>query len=135
MSYALWTVQILLALIFAFGGGVKLVAPIDVLEEQMQLSLPGAFLRFIGLAELLGALGLILPGVFHIRVDLTPLAASGLAALMLGAVMFTPPGAPALATLPVVLALLAAFVAYGRSRLAPHRGSRGSSRPSALVTY
>jgi hypothetical protein len=135
MTYALWIVQVLLALVFGFGGCIKLVVPIDVLQEQMQLPLPGVFLRFIGLAEVLGALGLILPGLLHIRTDLTPLAATGLVALMLGAAMFTPPGALALATLPVLLGLLAGFVAYGRSRLTPHRRSRGSSRPSALVTY
>jgi DoxX-like family len=128
VTYALWIVQVLLALIFAFAGGVKLVLPVEVLQEQMQLSLPGVFLRFIGVAEVLGALGLILPGLLHIRPDLTPLAALGLVAVMLGAVMLTPPGAELAAVLfPIVVGLFAGFVAYGRARLAPHRGSARTS--------
>jgi hypothetical protein len=124
MTYALWIVQVLLALTFALSGGIKLVLPVDVLQEQMQLSLPGVFLRFIGVAEVSGALGLILPGLLRIRPQLTPLAAAGLVALMLGALMFTPPdGELALVLLPVGVGLLAAFVAYGRWRLAPHRGT------------
>src|SRR6266567_2008222 len=59
MTYALWTVQVLLAVAFALAGGIKLALPIDVLQEQMQLSLPGVFIRFIGVVEVLGALGLI----------------------------------------------------------------------------
>jgi hypothetical protein len=124
MTYALWIVQVLLALTFALSGGIKLALPVDVLQQQMQLSLPGMFLRFIGVAEVLGALGLILPGVLHIRPQLTPLAAAGLVALMLGALMFTPPDAEfAVVLLPVGVGLLAGFVAYGRWRLAPHRGT------------
>ena len=122
MTYALWIVQVLLALVFAFAGGIKLVLPIDVLQEQMQLSLPGVFIRFIGLAEVLGALGLVLPGLLHIRTDLVPLAAAGLATLMLGALMFMPPDSDLVTVLlPIVLGLLAGFVAIGRWRLAPHR--------------
>jgi hypothetical protein len=74
MTYALWIVQGLLALIFLFAGGVKLVLPIEALTKQM--SLPGPFVRFIGVAEVLGALGLVLPGLLRIRPGLTPLAAA-----------------------------------------------------------
>ena len=81
----------------------------------MQLPLPGVFIRFIGVCEVLGALGLILPGLTRIRPELTPLAARGLVLIMVGAVMFTPPEALATTALPVVLGLLAAFVAYGRA--------------------
>jgi DoxX-like family len=130
VTYALWIVQVLLALIFACAGAVKLVLPVDVLLEQSQVALPGVFIRFIGVVEVLGALGLILPGLLRIRPDLTPLAALGLVAVMLGAAMFTPPGSElAVVLMPIVLGLLAGFVAYGRARLAPHRGS---ARPSVL---
>ena len=61
MNYALWIVQGLLALLFLFAGGMKLVMPIEALTEQT--SLPGLFVRFIGVAEVLGAIGLILPGL------------------------------------------------------------------------
>jgi hypothetical protein len=115
----LWTVQILLALVFLFSGAMKLLLPLDVLAEQMPL--PGALVRCIGVLESLGALGLILPALLRIRPLLTPLAALCLAVLMICATLLTPMliGELAPALLPLVLALLAAFVAYGRSRLAP----------------
>jgi len=115
VKYVLWIVQALLALVFLFAGGMKLVVPLDVLYANMQLSLPGIFIRFIGACEVLGALGLILPGLTRIRPELTSLAARGLVLLMVGAVMFTPPEELATAALPVVLGLLAAFVAYERA--------------------
>ena len=113
MNYALWIVQGLLALIFLFSGGSKLVLPIEAMTKQ--ISLPGLFLRFIGVAEVLGAAGLILPGLLRIRQGLTPLAAVGLVIIMIGATALTRAYigvAPAL--MPLVVGLLAAFVAYGR---------------------
>jgi len=128
MTYALWIVQGLLALIFLFAGGMKLVLPLDVLTEQMPL--PGLFVRFIGVAEVLGAIGLILPGLLRIRPGLTPVAAAGLVIIMIGATVLTLAGGDvALALIPLVVGLLSAFVAYGRWRLAPHRGL---SHPSVL---
>jgi uncharacterized membrane protein YphA (DoxX/SURF4 family) len=128
MTYALWIVQGLLALIFLFSGGMKLVQPLEVLTEQMPL--PGLFVRFIGVAEVLGAIGLILPGLLRMRPGLTPLAAAGLVLIMSGATVLTLAGGElALALIPLVVGLLSAFVAYGRWRLAP---PRGSSQPSVL---
>src|SRR5262245_26080680 len=113
MNYALWIVQALLALLFVFAGGMKLVLPIE--EMTKEIALPGLFLRFIGVAELLGGLGLILPGLFGIRPGLTPLAALGLVIIMIGAVGLTlSVGGLASALLPLVVGLAAAFVAYGR---------------------
>src|SRR2546428_1023255 len=89
MTYALCIVQGLLALIFLFAGGVKLVLPIEEMTKQMPLPLPGLFLRFIGVAEVLGAIGLILPGLLRIRPGLTPLAATGLVIIMIGATVLT----------------------------------------------
>ena len=125
MTRALWIVQGLLVLVFLFAGGVKLVLPLEVLTKQMPL--PGLFVRFIGVAEVLGAIGLLLPGLLRIRPGLTPLAAAGLVIIMIGATTLTLVGgdlAPAL--IPLVVGLLSAFVAYGRWRLAPHRGPTGS---------
>ena len=121
MIYALWIVQGLLALLFLFTGGMKLVLPLDVLMSMgspNQIQLPGWFVRFIGVAEVLGAIGLILPGLLRIRPGLTPLAAAGLVIIMIGATVLTLAGgdvAPAL--IPLVVGLLSAFVAYGRWRL------------------
>ena len=118
MNYALWIVQVFLALLFLFTGGMKLVLPLDKLTGPV--ALPGWFTRFIGVAEVLGALGLILPSLLRIKPWLTPLAALGLVLIMIGAVAVTLIGGmigPALLSL--VVGLLAAFVAYSRWRLAP----------------
>ena len=123
MTYVLWIVQVLLALLFLFAGGTKLVLPLDVLAASgspNQIQLPGLFVRFIGVVEVLGALGLILPGLLRVRSGLTPLAATGLVIIMVGAMALTlmADGVTA-ALVPLVIGLLAAFVAYGRWRLAP----------------
>lgn len=128
MTYVLWIVQAVLALVFLLAGGMKILTPLDVLYTQMPLPLPGVFIRFIGVCEVLGALGLILPGLTRIRPELTSLAARGLVLVMVGAVMFTPPTDLALAAIPAVLGLLAAFVAYGRApRTAQRRTSAQAS--------
>ena len=127
MTYALWIVQGLLALLFLFTGGIKLVLPLEVLTEQFPL--PGLFVRFLGFAEVLGAIGLILPGLLSIRPRLTPLAASGLVIIMTGATVLAlagvvPGGGVAPVLIPLVVGLLSAFVAYGSWWLAPlERGS------------
>ena len=113
MNYALWIVQGVLTLIFLFTGGMKLVMPLEVLTKQMPL--PGLFVRFLGVAEVLGATGLILPGLLRVRRGLTPLAAAVLVIIMNGATGFTlAGGSVALALIPLVVGLLAAFVLYGR---------------------
>jgi hypothetical protein len=121
MNVALWIVQGLLAALFLFAGGMKLVLPLEELKGPVEL--PGAFLRFIGVAEVLGALGLVLPGLLRIRPGLTPLAAAGLVIIMIGATgigLMT--GDIGMTLIPLAVALLAAFVAYGRWRLSPLGG-------------
>jgi hypothetical protein len=109
----LWIVQVLLAALFVFAGGMKLVLPLDKLTGPVPL--PGLFLRFIGVAELLGAVGLILPGLLSIRPGLTPLAAAGLVIIMIGATGITlASGEAGPAIVPLVVGLLAAGVAYAR---------------------
>ena len=117
-----WSVQGLLAALFLFAGGMKLILPLEALKGPV--ALPGLFLRFIGVCEVLGAIGLILPGLTRIRTGLTPLAAAGLVIIMIGAVVVTIAGgvvAPAL--VPAVVGLLAASVAYSRWRVVPLRTS------------
>ncbi len=128
MNVALWIVQGLLAALFLFAGGAKLVMSADQMAGPV--ALPVWFLRFIGVAEVVGALGLVLPGLLRVRPVLTPLAAAGLVIIMIGAtVVMWAGGMVAVALMNLVVALLAAFVAYGRSRLTPYRDS---SRPSVL---
>jgi hypothetical protein len=116
-SRVVWTVQIVLALLFLFAGGMKLVLPIESLNGPVQL--PGLFLRFIGVAEVTGALGLILPGLLRVRLALTPLAAVGLILIMTGATVITLIGVGvAPAVIPLVMGLLASLVVYGRSEWA-----------------
>ncbi len=123
MNIVLWIIQGLLALLFLFSGGMKLVIPPDVLRSMgspNQVVLPGLFIQFIGVCEVLGALGLILPGLLRIRTGLTPLAATLLVIIMIGATVLTMIGdGVGLAIIPLVTGLLTAFVAYGRWRLAP----------------
>ena len=115
MNIVLWIVQILLALLFLFAGGTKLVMPIEEMTKDMPVALPGLFLRFIGVCEVLGGVGLILPWLSGIRPGLTPLAAVGLVIIMIGATVITMMmGNIPLALIPLVTGILAAWVAYAR---------------------
>jgi uncharacterized membrane protein len=115
----LWLVQGLLAALFLFSGVMKFVMSVEQMQ-QGPVVLPGAFLRFIGVAEVLGGLGLILPSLLRIRPGLTPLAALGLIIIMAGAVWIGFVGGQlATVLIPLVVLLLLVFVAYGRWRLAP----------------
>src|SRR5690348_10517383 len=115
MNIALWIIQILLALLFLFSGGMKLVTPIA--EMTKEIPMPGWFLRFLGVAEILGGLGLVLPGLFRIRPGLTPLAAAALVIIMIGATAITiKSGMGVIALIPAVVGILLGFVAYGRWR-------------------
>src|SRR5260221_5790955 len=119
MTYVLWIIQALLACTYLFAGGAKFVMSVEEMTKQMPVALPGLFLHLIGVAEVLGAVGLILPGLLRIRPGLTPLAASGLTIIMIGATVVTAMGgslAPAL--VPVVVGLLTISVAHGQASLA-----------------
>ena len=119
MKYALWIAQVLLALAFVSAGAMKLILPGEALTAFYPF--PELFIRFIGVCELLGAVGLILPGLLRIRQSLTPLAAAGLAIIMAGATVTTLAiGGGASALMPLALGLLAVFVAYGRTRAVRH---------------
>ena len=114
MNYTLWTIQWVLALLFLMTGTLKLILPAAELTKG--IALPILFLRFIGVMEVLGAAGLILPGLLGIRRELTPLAAAGLAIIVAGAttlLIANPSAGPAM--MPFVVGLLAGFVAWKRS--------------------
>jgi uncharacterized membrane protein YphA (DoxX/SURF4 family) len=119
MNIALWIIQALLAALFVFAGATKLIMSIEEMTQQMPIALPGWFLRFIGVAELLGGLGLVFPWLTGIQPKLTPLAAAGLVIIMIGATVLTlMTGEIAMALFPLVVGILCAFVAYGRGRAA-----------------
>lgn len=112
-NVTLWVIQGLLAALFLFAGSMKLILPIEAMAGPV--SLPGWFLRFIGVAEVTGAIGLILPWLTRLQPRLTPVAASGLVIIMSGATVITVLGGPAAtAAVPFVVGLLAATVAYAR---------------------
>lgn len=107
----LWTIQSLLAALFLFAGIMKFILPAAQMTAQSPFSVE--FIRFIGVAEIAGALGLLLPGITRIQTRLTPLAAAGLFIIMIGATALTISAGPG-ALFPAMTGVLCAFVAYGR---------------------
>ena len=125
MNIILWLVQILLAAAFGMAGVMKATQPVDVLAANgiaWAPQVPLALVRFIGISELLGAVGLILPALTKIKPFLTPLAALGLLTVMILAMGFHVSRGEATALpINIVLGGLAAFVAWGRASRAPVR--------------
>jgi hypothetical protein len=121
MNRTLWVVQWLLGLFFVLASAMpKLLLPPEMLP--MPIPVPRALMVFIGVAELAGGLGLILPGLFRIMPILTPLAGAGLALVCLGGAVYQlMAGEPGNAIFAVVLGLICAVVGYARWQIAPHR--------------
>lgn len=117
LNIALWISQILLAAMFGMAGLMKVTQSIDHLSEMLPFAaqVPEGLVRFIGAAELAGALGLILPAASRILPRLTPLAATGLVVVMVLAAGFHIYRGE-FSNLPInfILGSLAAFVAWGR---------------------
>jgi uncharacterized membrane protein YphA (DoxX/SURF4 family) len=119
LRIALWSAQIALAIVFALAGWMKVSAPTAELAK-MASGFPLAFLRFIGIAELAGAIGIILPALTRIAPVLTPLASSGFVLVMASAaVLHLVHGQFGELAVVVVLGALAYFVAWGRFKRAP----------------
>lgn len=122
LHIALWVVQVLLGAMFLMAGFTKTFQPMDELAKNMPFTVIVGMpvTRFIGVSELAGALGLILPALTRIRPGLTPLAGAGLALVMLLAFGYhVVHGEFQALPANVILGGLAAFVAWGRSRKAP----------------
>jgi hypothetical protein len=120
----LWTLQTLLAALFVFTGVLKLMMPADQLTAGGPAWVSAGLLRFVAVMEILGALGLILPGLVGVRRELTPLAAAGLVIIMIGATAITASTLGALpALLPLCTGIVAATVAYGRYQSRPRRSN------------
>jgi uncharacterized membrane protein YphA (DoxX/SURF4 family) len=115
----LWIAQGVLAVMFLVAGAPKLIMSAAQMASPGPVQVPVIFVRFIGVCEILGAFGMILPGLTGIRPGLTPLAAGGLVIIMTGATVINIMNGMALFAIPTaILGLLAAYVAYGRSRRA-----------------
>ena len=115
--------QALVGLQFVYAGAMKFVMPMEEMTKDMPL--PAAFLYFIGVAEVAGGLGLILPGALRIRRGLTPLAAVGLSIIMAGAVVTCAVIDVTMAAVPLIVGALCAFIAWRRwSWLNELRGGR-----------
>ena len=120
MNILLWIIQALLALLFIFAGSMKFVMSGEQMNAQSPVFLPSIFLHFIGLCEILGGIGLIVPSLLRIEPRLTPLAALGLAIITAGATVITLMGPlKGMVVTPLVVCLLCMFVAWGRWRARP----------------
>jgi putative oxidoreductase len=126
MNILLWVLQVLLALAF-FAHGCLLLFPPAALVDQMNASLPRWFQLFLGVAEVLAAVGLTLPGVTRIQPWLVSWAAAGLMIVMISATIFhTLRGEVSSAITTVVLLAVATFVGYMRWRIAPIQPRRAT---------
>lgn len=122
MNKVLWGVQVLLGFAFVMGGAMKLATPYEalVLEMTWVAHVPAAGVKLIGLLEVLGAMGLILPAAFRFKPGLTPLAAVGLLLTMICAAgLHISIGEASMIAPNVVLGTLAAFIAWGRFKTHP----------------
>lgn len=122
-SIGLWVAQVLLALLFAFAGYTKLVTPIADLATMMAWAptFPEWLVRVIGLLEIAGALGIILPAATRVLPWLTPLAALGFAVIQVLAIGLHAMRGESAMTLPLnlILLALAILVVWGRWQKAP----------------
>jgi hypothetical protein len=121
MNIFLWVLQVLLALAFFAHGGLLLFPPASVVE-QMNAAMPRWFQLFLGVAEVLAAVGLTLPGVARILPWLVSSAAVGIMIVMISATIFhMMRGEVSSALTTFVLLAMATYVAYMRWRIAPIR--------------
>jgi putative oxidoreductase len=132
---SLWTLQLLLALAFISAGAMKTTTPYEALALKMAWvsAVPEGLVRIIGVSELLGGLGLVLPAATRIRPGLTVLAAAALTLVMaLASGFHLSRGETDAVPINVVLGGLAAFVAWGRMKRAPILRTKGEP---AEVTF
>ena len=126
MNVVLWILQALLAVAF-FAHGWLFLTPPAALVEQMNASLPRWFQVFLGVAEVLAAVGLTLPGATRVVPWLVTWAAGGIVIVMVSATVFhVARGEMTSAAITLVLLTMAAFVAYMRYRVVPIHARRAS---------
>lgn len=129
----LWIAQSLLAALFLFAGAMKFIMPVAAMQ-QGPVVFSGTFLHFIGVCEILGAFGLILPGIFRVHRYLTPLAAAGLVVIMIGATVTSAVASVAGAAVPFVVGLIAFAIYRGRGGVSIVPSRRADAR-GPLVTH
>ncbi len=132
MKIALWVAQGVLGLAFLAAGVMKLTMPLADLHDSLSWTadVPGTLVRLIGLAEVLGALGLVLPAATRVRPRLTPLAAAALALAMALATLFhLVRGEFSMVPATLVLGAGLAFVAWGRAVRLPVAPRAAAARP------
>lgn len=126
MNIALWTLQVLLAVAF-FAHGWLFLAPPPEIAVQMNASLPRWFQLFLGVAEILAAVGLIVPGLTRIMPWLVTWAAVGIMFVMVSATVWHLARAEwSSALITLLLLAMATVVAYMRQRVLPIR-ARGTA--------
>jgi DoxX-like family len=119
MNILLWVLQVLLAVAF-FAHGCLFLFPPAAIVEQMNASLPRWFQLSLGVAEILAAVGLTLPGVARIQPWLVSWAAAGIMIVMICATIYhVARGELSSAVITAVLLAMATFVAYMRRQVAP----------------
>ena len=122
MNFTLWVAQILLTGLLVWAGLMKLLLPIEKLSAKFPWTgqVPLFLVKFTGMIDLLGAIGLILPSLLRIQPKLTPFAASGLIILMICASVFhISRGEASGIGLNIVFGFIALFVAWGRFKKSP----------------
>ena len=120
---SLWAAQVLLALFYGFAGALKTFMPPEALPAMglnYATEIPFLLLRFIGICELAGTIGILLPALTRIKPSLTPLAAVGFVAIQILAIGFhISRGETEVLPMNVIALAIAAFVVWGRTRKAP----------------
>jgi uncharacterized membrane protein YphA (DoxX/SURF4 family) len=126
MNVVLWVLQVLLAAAF-FAHGLLFLMPPAELVEQMNASMPRWFQLFLGVAEVLAAVGLVLPGLTRMQPWLVTWAAGGIMIVMISATIFHLARAEwSSAVITLVLLLMATYVAYMRHRVMPIQARRAA---------
>ncbi|QKZ14131.1 DoxX family protein [Spirosoma sp. KUDC1026] len=122
LNLTLWIAQLLTAILLLWAGYVKIAKPITELAAMWPWAgeVSATFVRFTGVIDLLGALGLILPAALRIQPRLTPVAAVGIILLMICATVFhLLRGEGANIGFNIGVIVIAAFIAWGRFTKAP----------------
>jgi uncharacterized membrane protein YphA (DoxX/SURF4 family) len=121
MNILLWIAQVILAAMFLMAGIMKSTQPIEKLSPQIPwtANVPELLVRFIGLSEFLGGIGLLLPALLRIKPQLTPLAAKGIAVIMFLAIIYhVANGETSVVGINIFIALIALFISWGRTKKA-----------------